>query len=106
MAFSDWDELINETSNHLEHAYNGFEETTTVNLHKGSKPINCIKIGDILENGTRVYGLVETFDAKLRNCELTPPANKLYHLLTTDGTLLINSVDVKDYNNLIDKFII
>ena len=104
MAFSDWDELINETSNHLEHAYNGFEETTTVNLHKGSKPINCIKIGDILENGTRVYGLVETFDAKLRNCELTPPANKLYHLLTTDGTL--NSVDVKDYNNLIDKFII
>ena len=106
MAFSDWDELIDEKSNHVEHAYHGFEATTMVKLPNGSKPINCIKIGDILENGTRVYGLVETFDAKLRNCELTPPANKLYHLLTTDGTLLINSVDVKDYNNLIAKFII
>jgi hypothetical protein len=27
-------------------------------------------------------------------------------LLTTDGSLKINSVDVKDYNNIIDKFII
>jgi hypothetical protein len=105
-AFSDWDELIDENCKHLEHAYNGFEETTMVKLHNNSKPINCIKIGDILENGTSVYGLVETCDTKLRNCELTTPANKLYHLLTTDGTLLINSVDVKDYNNLIDKFII
>jgi hypothetical protein len=32
--------------------------------------------------------------------------NKLYHLLTTDGNLMINLVNVKDYNNIIDNFII
>jgi hypothetical protein len=60
----------------------------------------------ILENGTIVYGLVEVDTIKLRKYKTKKIPSKLYHLLTTDGSLIINSIDVKDYNNLIDKFII
>jgi hypothetical protein len=104
LVFSDWDELINSTYQNLEKIDDiGFEEHTAIKLydHAYSKPIKYINIGDILENKTMVYGLVEIYRPKLRN------HNKiLYHLLTTDGSLIINAVDVKDYNNIIDKFII
>ena len=53
-----------------------------------------------------MYGLVEIDAIKLRKYYTHKVPSKLYHLLTTDGSLKINSVDVKDYNNLIDKFII
>jgi hypothetical protein len=68
--------------------------------------ISKVEIGDILENGSIVYGLVEIDARKLRKYKRKNSQNKLYHLLTTDGNLKINSMDVKDYNNLIDKFII
>jgi len=117
IIFSDWDEIVdnkltmlnkkNKNIINLEniHEYldDGFEENTEVKLHKTKKIIKEIKIGDILENGTIVYGLVEVDTIKLRKHKVT---SKLYHLLTTDGSLIINSADVKDYNNLIDKFII
>ena len=117
IIFSDWDEIVdnkltmlnkkNKNIINLEniHEYldDGFEENTEVKLHKTKKIIKEIKIGDILENGTIVYGLVEVDTIKLKKHKVT---SKLYHLLTTDGSLIINSADVKDYNNLIDKFII
>jgi hypothetical protein len=120
MIFSDWDEIVdnklnilnkkNKNIHNLEniHEYldDGFEENTAIKLHKTKKLIKEIKIGDILENGTIVYGLVEVDTIKLRKYLTNKVPSKLYHLLTTDGSLKINSVDVKDYNNLIDKFII
>ena len=120
IVFSDWDEIVdnklnilnknNKNIHNLEniHEYldDGFEENTEIKLHKTKKRIKEIKIGDVLENGTIVYGLVEIDTIKLRKYLTNKVHSKLYHLLTTDGSLKINSVDVKDYNNLIDKFII
>lgn len=120
IVFSDWDEIVdnklsilnknNKNIHNLEniHEYldDGFEENTEIKLHKTKKQIKEIKIGDVLENGTIVYGLVEIDAIKLRKYLTNKVSSKLYHLLTTDGSLKINSVDVKDYNNLIDKFII
>ena len=71
-----------------------------------NKKIKEINIGDILENGAFVYGVVEVETNKLRKYINKNVPNKLYHLLTTDGNLLINNKNVKDYNNLIDKIII
>ena len=118
--FSDWDEIIddklfkinkqNPNVQNLENIHeflnDGFEETTEIMLHKTKKEIKEIKIGDILENGSIVYGLVEVYTRKLRKYLNKNMPNRLFHLLTTDGSLKINSVNVKDYNNLIDKFII
>ncbi len=120
LIFSDWDEISNnelqilhkENENiiNLENIHeildNGFKENTEICLHKNKKQISQIKIGDILENGSVIYGLVEVEARKLRKYKNKTGPNKLYHLLTTDGSLIINSVDVKDYNNIIDKFII
>jgi len=120
IVFSDWDEIVdnklnilnkkNKNIHNLEniHEYldDGFEENTEIKLYKTKKLIKEIQIGDILENGTIVYGLVEIDTIKLRKYTTNKGPSKLYHLLTTDGSLNINSVDVKDYNNLIDKFII
>jgi len=120
IVFSDWDEIIddkfsllNKENKNIENLENiheflddGFEENTLIKLNKTEKVIKEIKIGDILENGSVVYGLVEIDARKLRKYRINNSSNKLYHLLTIDGSLKINSVDVKDYNNLIDKFII
>jgi hypothetical protein len=117
ILFSDWDEIINNKFNilknknqnieNLEHIHeyldDGFEENTIVN----KKRIKDIQIGDILENGSKVYGLVEIDTRKLRkykNMKNFP--NKIFHLLTNDGRFIVNSKNVEDYNNLIDKFII
>jgi len=120
-VFSDWDEIIEDKLSIL-NKYNkniitvenihellddGFEE----NIIVMNKKIQEIMIGDILENGAFVYGIVEVETNKLRkNINKNGPninnPNKLYHLLTTDGNLIINNKNVKDYNNLIDKFII
>ena len=116
IIFSDWDEIIDDKLTYFRNLQNkenihkflddGFEENTSIKLFTNKKLISKIKIGDILENGSIVYGLVEVEAGKLRKYENKTPPNKLYHLLTTDGTLNINSVDEKDYNNVIDKFII
>lgn len=120
ILFSDWDEIIdnklkslslkNENIKNLENIHefldDGFEENTEIKLNNNKKQISKIEIGDILENGNIVYGLVEVEAGKLRKYTNRTTSKKLYHLLTTDGTLKINSMDVKDYNNIIDKFII
>ena len=89
-----------------EYLDDGFGENTTIKLLQNVKPISEIQIGDILDNNSFVYGLVEIETSKLRKYAKKSIPNKLYHLLTTDGQLKINSVDVKDYNNIIDKSII
>ena len=110
-VFSDWDEIIEDklsilnittVENIHELLDDGFEENTIVM----NKKIQEIMIGDILENGAFVYGIVEVETNKLRKYINKNRPNKLYHLLTTDGNLIINNKNVKDYNNLIDKFII
>jgi hypothetical protein len=125
IVFSDWDEIVDDKFDILNkenvniqnleniHEYldDGFEENTPIKIYKTYNPVKSkiskVEIGDILENGSIVYGLVEIDARKLRkfkNIEKNP--NKVYHLLTTDGNLKINSMNVKDYNNIIDKFII
>lgn len=124
ITFSDWDEIIddkltiikkqNKNIKNFENIHefldNGFKQNTHIKLYNNSKPINEINIGDILENGSSVYGLVEIEAGKLRKYTNKTSPNKLYHLLTTNGTFSslqkINFIDVKDYNNIIDKFII
>lgn len=115
IIFSDWDEIIDNKFNNIKiknleniHEYldDGFEDNILIKLQQNERPIKEIQIGDILENGAAVYGLVEIEARKLRKFKNKNYPNKLYHLLTTDGTLKINSLDVKDYNNIIDKFII
>ena len=128
ITFSDWDEINddkltslnkqNENIKNLENIHefldDGFEENTQIKLYNSKKQISEINIGDILENGSFVYGLVEVEAGKLRKYTNKTPPKKLYHLLTTYGSFLtelkslqnINSINVKDYNNLIDKFII
>ena len=110
-VFSDWDEIIEDklsilnittVENIHELLDDGFEENTIVM----NKKIQEIMIGDILENGAFVYGVVEVETNKLRKYINKNRPNKLYHLLTTDGNFIINNKNVKDYNNLIDKFII
>ena len=125
VIFSDWDEIINNKlailnkeniniqnlENIHEYLDDGFEENATINIYDTCSwmktEISKVKIGDILENGSIVYGLVEIDARKLRKFKNKENnQKKLHHLLTTDGNLNINSTNVKDYNNLIDKFII
>ena len=119
IQFTDWDEItdyrtfqklksknsnIQNLENIHEYLDEGFEESILINLNKGNKYIKDVKIGDILEDLSIVYGLVEIDTTKLRN--YTNKTGKIFHLLTTNGYFKINSDYIKDYNNLIDKFII
>ena len=88
--------------------------------------INKIKVNDILEHGEKVYGIVEidgnTIESQFRynlgenvcvegrvvGCvykKQIPNKNKLYHLLTNEGTFKIENITVKDYNNGIDRIL-
>lgn len=120
-VFSDWDEITEENylkinqylkENNAEYKEKdldktdihrlfdkGFDEYTYVHLkdRKISK-INCIKLGDVLKNGEKVYGLVE-----ILNKDSLGNSNKLYHLLTDKNSFHLNGIQIGDYNSLIDK---
>jgi hypothetical protein len=120
-VFSDWDEITEENymainnylkSNNLEYKEKdldktdihklfdmGFDEYTYVHLKdRKIAKISCVKLGDILKNGEKVYGLVEILNtASLGN------SNKLYHLLTDKNSFYLNGIQIEDYNSLIDK---
>jgi len=142
--FTDWDELyenkLNKVINNLIipivdinyiHKYLdiGFSKNTKIRLFNNIvKNIHKIKIGDILENGDKVYGLVEIngFDIieqykyNLGNntfiegynphliCNKQKLQNKhktLYHLLTEKKTFKIDNITFFDYNSAIDIFL-
>ncbi len=107
-TFSDWDEIVDDKLSILmaknkrikkiedidKYLNYGFNKNTLIVLKNNDKKyIHEINIGDTLQNNSFVYGIV-----KLRKDE--------YNILTNDGNLIINSINVKDYNNIIDKFII
>ena len=172
-VFSDWDEVdaieiccleneakeygfLNETKHEKEkddlliHKYldSGFVSSTTIKLKNGeTKQINKIEINDVLENGEKVYGIVEidgenidnqyvyylgnnniiegapnlvfydnnnkintTLDLNLyasNNCKKIRKKTdtKLFHLLTTSETFVVNGIKFKDYNASIDIFL-
>ena len=80
--FTDWDELYNDDISNINvniknnitekniHQYlgTGFIENTIINLQNGScKEIKNIEVNDILENGEKVYGIVEINGSTLIN---------------------------------------
>jgi len=120
-VFSDWDEITEDNylvindylkTNNPEYKEKdldktnihklfdtGFDEYTYIHLkdRKISK-ISCVKLGDILKNGEKVYGLVE-----ILNQDSLGNSKKLYHLLTDKNTFYLNGISIGDYNSLIDK---
>jgi hypothetical protein len=58
--FTDWDEISKDTKDIHKLVDGGFMDTTLVQLNDGlEKYISNIQVGDILENGEIVYGIVE-----------------------------------------------
>jgi len=142
--FTDWDEIYDKTldkvinnniipvSINSIHKYLdcGFFKDTQIILNDGSVvSIDQVKINDILENGEKVYGiveidgsnLVEQFKYNLGENNFVegyaPNFNdkdkviiinknkKLYNLLTDNGTFKIKNIVIKDYNATIDRFL-
>jgi hypothetical protein len=139
-VFTDWDEIYGETLNGLlnktdlskdqihTHLDCGFAGHTKIvlNTKKGCSLKN-IKIKNILENGEKVYGIVEidgktlanqykynisknclegySLDLKCLKSKIMNKYSKLYHLLTDKGTFKIEDSVIKDYNGAIDRFL-
>ncbi len=144
IIFTDWDEIYDDTlirvinndiipvhDKTLIHKYldYGFVSSTKICLENDTyKYIENIKIGSILKNGEKVYGIVEIDGPSLAeqyrynlgenkyvegyttflNCEKTIIKNKnikLYNLLTDKGTFKLEDTIIKDYNAAIDRFL-
>jgi hypothetical protein len=143
--FTDWDEIydnslnmilnnkfvkLKETSDIHRYLDYGFSETTKIKLQNNLNiNINEVKINDILENGEKVYGIVEINGndlpknylynlgeniymegyAPLLNIQriaIPHVNNKLYNLLTDKGVFkLAKNIIIKDYNAAIDSFL-
>jgi hypothetical protein len=148
--FTDWDEIYGDNlnkiihneviNNKLEERLNkniihkyldcGFSYNTQICLKNGSvSNIDKIKIDDILENGEKVYGIVELDGLNIveqfkynlgennfiegyapnlqyiNKEKLFNKNEKLYHLLTDKKTFKINNIIIKDYNDAIDRFL-
>jgi hypothetical protein len=107
----------------------GFIGTTPIILKNGlKKNIQDVKVGDVLEKGENVYGIVE-IDARnmeQKNVALgkrkrkekikiikggtnlcfcsSPVVEKVFHLLTDSKTFFVRNTKVHDYNACIDLF--
>ena len=85
--FLDWDDKIENNKEII--PARGFNENTPIYLFNGMLSIiKNIKIGDLLSNGEKVIGLVETLDK----------SNKLYHLLTDTNYFYINNTQISHYD--------
>jgi hypothetical protein len=142
--FTDWDEIYNDTLDKILknkliaintcsdiHKYldYGFANTTKIKLQNNFEvDIDKVRINDILQNGEKVYGIVEINGSDLlenylynlgKNNYLEGHApmlnvektfipninNKLYNLLTDEGIFKIGNIIIKDYNSAIDIFL-
>ena len=153
-VFTDWDEITEDTfgiiRDCLKISYplkqlkkeeihelfdRGFKGSTMIRLKYGfSRSIKSIKLGDVLVNGSTVYGIVEIYGKnkedksisgnqksyleneelmRSRNCccsfsstsQNSSKDDKLYYLLTDKKTFYIGEKLVKDYNSLIDNLL-
>ena len=119
IIFSDWDDILdkpldlfmlNGASSATDiHRYfdDGFGSDLLVTTPTNLIPICNIKIGDILQNGGQVYGIVhvEPRDLIKYDNNLGELPTKLYHLLTTTGTFIVDQRVVNDYNYYIDSLV-
>lgn len=144
IVFTDWDEIFDESlnkvlnnkitpvpnTNYIHEILDcGFFDTTKIQLNDNSYvDIDKIKINDILQNGEKVYGVVEIdglnlleqfryslgenkfIEGRAPNLEFIDKENiymnnKLFHLLTDKGTFKIHNTIIKDYNAAIDRFL-
>lgn len=153
-VFTDWDEITEDTFGIIRDCLKinyplkqlkkeeihelfdrGFNGNTMIRLKYGfSRSIKSIKLGDVLVNGSTVYGIVEIYGKNkedksisgnqksyLENEEFTrnrycccsfsstsqnsSKDDKLYYLLTDKKTFYIGEKLVKDYNSLIDSLL-
>jgi hypothetical protein len=145
MIFTDWDELYDEKlervldndkimlfNQNFIHKYLdcGFTGSTKVSLcNNEHTSMDKVKINDVLENGEKVYGIVEIdgstivkqykynlgknkfiegysllFDKEIEKYVINNN-KKLYHLLTDKGTFKVENTIIKDYNAAIDSFL-
>lgn len=139
--FTDWDEIYDDSLNAIlektklnkdfihKHLDCGFAPHSKIPLKcKQTKCLNRVKINDVLENGEKVYGVVEidgsslikqfsynlgenkfiegySKDLNYPKSEIFNKHNKLYHLLTDMGTFKTENTIVKDYNAAIDRLL-
>jgi hypothetical protein len=101
--FADWDDVIVEElpKNTIT---GGYIETTPIVLQKGDlREIKDIAVGDILEHGEKVIGVVrmetEDLDSNYIHIQnnLKNPASQLYHLLTKCKYFHVDGKKVHDY---------
>jgi hypothetical protein len=153
-VFTDWDEITEDTFGIIRDCLKinyplkqlkkeeihelfdrGFNGNTMIRLKYGfSRSIKSIKLGDVLVNGSTVYGIVEIYgknkedksisgnqksylenEELMRNryccCSFSSTSqnsskdDKLYYLLTDKKTFYIGEKLVKDYNSLIDNLL-
>ena len=142
--FSDWDEIVNcKKCEHIlmDNTYihkflnSGFHRNTPIMLkNKTEIPIRFIKIGDLLENGEKVIGVVEldgtllhehyfidlgihgkiegggklSYFTDLDKRKVLKPSGseeKLFHLLTDKKCFYVKRVKFYDYNASVDEFL-
>ena len=144
--FSDWDDLENHDLMYFKNTFN-ITETDKLNnkinslLHPNTK-IHCkntikyikdIKKGDILSDGSKVYGIVKslppeiTLKYKLNSTEIIGKnihfnnlgdylkikheifkdvdSKHYYHLLTSSRSIKIENVDILDYNGCVENIL-
>lgn len=93
----------------------GFNKNGLINMSKNrSKPISMVKIGDKLNNGGVVYGIVRIdkqdiiWSTSPESLEKTEEDEILYHLLVHSDTheFEINGTKVPDYNDYLDSLVL
>jgi hypothetical protein len=141
-VFTDWDEIYGDDLANIKtediHKFVdwGFAGHTKIKMQNGcEKEISDISVGDILENGENVYGVVkingsnviEQFEYNLGNhlvieggpnlvvynqskpsiekTKIPDNHSKLYHLLTDTKTFNVGHIKIYDYNAAVDLFL-
>ena len=110
LEYTDWDEIYDEyldkvlqyldlkqdeTNKIHKYTNKGFSYDSVVSLKCGKKRISEVKVFDITENGSLIYGIVE-----IENLGET-----MYNLLVTDTFFSVNDRVTNDYNFGIDYII-